>query len=79
MHDCLVDLYAKSAGKTLITEASGFTPVVEDKLPCYGVELKSRDSRSNPAGNLSEGAADKVARRTHPLDLFSCLNVNHSF
>ena len=73
----LVYLYAERTGETVITEASGFTPVIEDKLPCYRIESVGSDSGFDPLGHLTERTAYQIGSRTRQFYLFRCLDINH--
>ena len=77
MHHGLVDLDAQRAGESVIAKASGFTPVVEDKLSCYGVELERGDAGLYPFRHLAERAAHQIAGRPHLLNLFRSLDEYH--
>ena len=78
MYHSLVDLDAKRAGEALVTKASGFAPVVEDKLPCYGVEAAGGLAGAYPSGHFPERTRRQIARRPHLLYLFFSLDVNHN-
>ena len=73
----LVDLYAESSGETVIPKASGLTPVVEDKLTCYGIELQRGDTRTDSLGNLAKCPAEQISCCTYQFDFFRCLEINH--
>ena len=77
MHHCLIDLDAESAGKTMIPQTRGFTPVIEDKLTCYGIEAECGNTGCNPFGHLTQRAAYEIAGRSHHFNFFRCLDINH--
>ena len=77
MNHSFVHLDAESAGEAMITKASGFTPVIEDKLSCDSIEFESCHARGDPLRHLGKSAACEFTSLAHFGNLFWSLNKNH--